>query len=277
MKRRNALSSFHPGLLTPRQQRAHYGRVPYNRRVAAMIRKYRGRPSKAEEKQLTRLQRSARGSFKGKKKLEDIFHEVYGSENPMAKKHYPAGIPFIYWGPFKTIEQARKAKAKISPDLAPTIILNQRPGKASTWSVMYHDPARWGKNPRKIPAVTPEAEKLFRKLARLNTMQKKKRRKAKTGKRRRSRKGKLPAGLRRYMAAKRRAKQNRRRRRTVNPKVKAFRKRRKAASSRRRRRAAVKRSPRVIRPPFSMTAVQLKKYARKIARLTGKRVVIKRP
>lgn len=45
MKRRNALFSFHPAMLTPKQ-RAARGRVPYNRRVAAMLRKARasGRP-----------------------------------------------------------------------------------------------------------------------------------------------------------------------------------------------------------------------------------------
>ncbi len=33
---------FHPGLMTGRQQRAHYGRVPFNRRVAALVRKAKG-------------------------------------------------------------------------------------------------------------------------------------------------------------------------------------------------------------------------------------------
>jgi len=44
MKRRraNAGYSFHPGLVTGRQQRSHFGRVPYNRRVAGMLRKARG-------------------------------------------------------------------------------------------------------------------------------------------------------------------------------------------------------------------------------------------
>ena len=38
----NPLFSFHPGMLTGRQQRARYGRTPFNRRVAAMVRRARG-------------------------------------------------------------------------------------------------------------------------------------------------------------------------------------------------------------------------------------------
>jgi len=38
----NPLFSFHPGLLTGKQQRSHYGRQPFNRRVAGMLRKRRG-------------------------------------------------------------------------------------------------------------------------------------------------------------------------------------------------------------------------------------------
>lgn len=38
----NPLFSFHPAMLTGRQQRARYGRVPFNRRVAGMVRRARG-------------------------------------------------------------------------------------------------------------------------------------------------------------------------------------------------------------------------------------------
>lgn len=41
---------FHPGLLTGRQQRARYGRVPYNRRVAAMVRHGRGYQQRTADK-----------------------------------------------------------------------------------------------------------------------------------------------------------------------------------------------------------------------------------
>jgi RuvA, C-terminal domain len=52
---------------------------------------------------------------------------------------------------------------------------------------------------------------------------------------------------------------------------------RKRKNSRRRRhnRRNPPRAPRMVRPPFAMTSTQLKKYARALARATGKRVRIK--
>lgn len=93
----------------------------------------------------------------------------------MAKKHYPPGIPFVYYGPFKTFEKAVRAKAKISPSLSPTVIVNGS-GNKQTWSVMYHDTKRWKK---------------------ANPMNKSRKRKG------------LPAGLCRYMAAQRKKKRAR--------------------------------------------------------------------
>jgi hypothetical protein len=78
----NPLFSFHPGLLPGKQQRTHYGRQPYNRRVAAMIRKARG-ASGMTTAELKRLEKTARAGGRQKRKLEGLFHEVYG-QNPAA-------------------------------------------------------------------------------------------------------------------------------------------------------------------------------------------------
>ena len=50
----NPLFTFTPGLLTGRQQRALYGRTPFNRRVAGMMRRARGRRSAAAAPDLKR-------------------------------------------------------------------------------------------------------------------------------------------------------------------------------------------------------------------------------
>lgn len=81
---KNAGFSLHPGLLSGKQQRLK-GSTPYNRRVAAMLRKARG-ASRYTTAELKRMEKSARGS-RGKRKLEGLFHEVYGGEampNPTA-------------------------------------------------------------------------------------------------------------------------------------------------------------------------------------------------
>jgi len=81
--RQNSLASFHPGLLTPKQQRARYGRTPYNRRVAAMVRRARG-ASQLTSAELKKMEKTARAGGRPKRKLEGLFHEVYGRDNPAA-------------------------------------------------------------------------------------------------------------------------------------------------------------------------------------------------
>lgn len=203
MKRRNALFSFHPGFLTGRQQRAR-GRVPYNRRVAAMLRKARGSGRRA----------SSSGGGGDRSDLVSALVNL-GYKRPAAKQAAARAI-------------------------------------GSDFDSMLRDSLKSLKNPRSRA-----------------TMQKKKKR---------NRKRKMPAGLRKYWAKKRKQKAARRRKRVANPKVRRFRPRvrRKAKSSRRRRRNPVRRAPRMVKPPFPMTSTQLKKYARALARATGKRVQIKR-
>lgn len=137
-------------------------------------------------------------------------------------------------------------------------------------------------NPMKrvFPDLSPSAAKALRKLARAS-MQKKKR---KSTKKRKA--GKMPAGLRNYWAKKRAKKASRRRnaRGRIMPGglVKWFdrpvdrpKRRRKARPAKRRAKAKRRtnpRRPRTVRAPFPMTAGQLTKYARALARATGMRV-----
>jgi hypothetical protein len=113
---------------------------------------------------------------------------------------------------------------------------------------------------RKFPAVSKLAERALRKLARLgmSTKQKKKN----------SRKKKMPAGLRKYWE-KQRAKKHAKKTKRRKP-VRTAKRKRKANP-----RPARQASPRMVRPPFAMNRGQLKKYARALARATGKRVILK--
>jgi hypothetical protein len=88
----NPLFSFHPAMLTGRQQRAHLGRTPFNRRVAAMIRKRRAfLPDEGKYKALKKSARAAVPKTEGrvgrKPKLNELFHELYGRDNPICGKH----------------------------------------------------------------------------------------------------------------------------------------------------------------------------------------------
>jgi RuvA, C-terminal domain len=114
---------------------------------------------------------------------------------------------------------------------------------------------------RQFPAVSKRAERLLRKLARSRMSTKKKK---KNG-----RKKQMPAALRKYweqQRAKKRAKKAKRRK-----PVRRTPKRRRKANPRPARQA----KPRVVKPPFPMNRAQLKKYARALARATGKRVILK--
>ncbi len=128
---------------------------------------------------------------------------------------------------------------------------------------------------RTFPAVSPAAERALRKLARSRMPKKSKKKK-------RSRKGKMPAGLRKYWARKRAAKARRKKKNSSRPRrrrraVKPFTPRRRKATAKRntrRRRARKPARRRVVRPPFKMTPKQLQKYKRALARATGKRIVV---
>jgi len=76
----NPAGSFHPALLPGRVQRRVMGRTPFNRRVAAMVRKARA-ASGMTSAEVKRLEKSVRAGRKDKKKLEGLFHELYG-HNP---------------------------------------------------------------------------------------------------------------------------------------------------------------------------------------------------
>lgn len=259
---KNPLFSFHPAMLPGKQQRKRYGRTPYNRRVAAMVRKARG-------KSLPANRPAARSTGSGAESRADLVSALVnlGYVKPIAKQAAAAarGTTFD--------EQLRDALAKV-------------------------------KNPMKKRNAIPPASKCpFCKMLGhpcIDHMPKRKKKK---------KNGKMPAGLRKYWA-KIRAKKNARRRAA---KAKANPRKKKAAAKktkktwhkamgkvgsaktaaqwmramgqfpnpkkrkrvRRRRRNPVRKAPRMVRAPFPMTATQLKKYARTLARATGKRVVIK--
>lgn len=209
-------TGWKPGPTVSKKERARR-RAEWKRRVGARVKEMRA--------EYRRLGKSARASYPGKRKLEQLFHEVYG----------PGG--------------------------------------------MLENPNR------RIPEATPAQVRAFERLIKGKSMAQKKKRK--------TRKKKMPAGLRKYWAAKKRrlharrkrVKKNTRRRRTVRRRrpslrVKNFRRRVKRVKKtlRRRRRPNPRpRRPRSVRPPFPMTYGQLKKYARQLARATGKRVIIKKP
>ena len=203
---RNPLFSFHPANLPGKQQRKRYGRAPYNRRVAGMLREARGKKVPAN--------RPARSTGSGGDRSDLVSALVNLGYAPAVAKQAAAAARGESFD-----AQLRDALAKV-------------------------------KNPMS---------------------QKKKRKK----------KNPVPAGLARFMRKQRAKKLARKRaakkaaaarvrnvRRKANP-------RKKAVRIRRRRRNPVKGAPRMVRPPFPMTSTQLKKYARTLARATGKRVVIK--
>ena len=161
--KRNPLSSFHPGLLTPRQQRARYGRVPYNRRVAALIRKYRGMPTPATERELSRMHRSARRSFKGKAKLAQLFHEVYG-RNPN-----PREIPDLSPQAIKALRKLVRLKTRMQKKRRTKKRRNSRKGKMPAALKAYWAKKRAAKQNRRRRATKRRVVKANRRRRRIVT------------------------------------------------------------------------------------------------------------
>lgn len=139
-------------------------------------------------------------------------------------------------------------------------------------------------NPRVLPEMTDEQIAGIHKLIKGNAMAQKKR---KSKKKRSSRKGKMPAGLRKYWAKKRAAKarrKNSRRRRTTKPRrrkaslrVRNYRKTRHVSKPRRKKRNPPQKLPQHIDLGSGFTSGQIKKIARAIGRATGKRTrIVKR-
>jgi hypothetical protein len=143
------------------------------------------------------------------------------------------------------------------------------------------------RNPREFPAVTDSQLQALRK--RVSVMPKKRRTKKKS-----SRKGKMPAGLKAYWAKKRRAKAKRRnpkrkratvrrrkpaarRRQRVSVRVRSYRKPRRRAARRasRRRSNPIHTAKRITLKGF--TASQIRTVASVVRRATGKRVRVVKP
>jgi len=118
------------------------------------------------------------------------------------------------------------------------------------------------KNPRHFPGdLSPRAVKALRKLERAKRMKSKRKKKPS---RRRNARRKISVRRRKIV-----------RRRRINPRVRAFRKRSRKVI-RRRRSSSRPARPHTVKVPFPMTPAQTKKYARQLARATGKRVIIKK-
>lgn len=156
------------------------------------------------------------------------------------------------------------------------------------------------RNPRILPEMTDAQITAIRKLIRGKSMAQRKRR----TKKKNSRKGKMPAGLKAYWAKKRaaKAKRNPRKRRVARtnalssywtrrgvahrppPRKKAKRKKKNPRKVGSTRRSSVKRAyrsttqnPQRLNLGNGFTAGQIKKVARAVARITGKRTRIVRP
>jgi hypothetical protein len=154
--------------------------------------------------------------------------------------------------------------------------------RGADFSSLFRDAIK--RNPRTFPAVTDSQLQALRKLV-TTTMPKKRRTKKKN-----SRKGKMPAGLKAYWAKKRRAKAKRknprkrrkpvaRRRRKVSVRVRNYRRTRRASKPRRRRRARrsnpLRAAKRITLKGF--TAAQIRTVAGVVRRATGKRVRVVKP
>lgn len=137
------------------------------------------------------------------------------------------------------------------------------------------------RNPRILPEMTLSQIAAIRKLIRGGRMAHKKRR----TKKKNSRKGKMPAGLRRYWAKKRAAKTKRNpRKRNRRPRVRVrtrtvtrWRTRTRVVNARRRHRKSnpLRKARRITLKGF--TASQIRKVASVVRRATGKRVRVVRP
>jgi hypothetical protein len=155
--------------------------------------------------------------------------------------------------------------------------------KGSDFGSLFRDAIK--RNPRVFPAISESQIQALRKLVRTKHMAKKR----KTRKKKNSRKGKMPPGLRKYWA-KKRAKKNsrrrkakrttrrprvRRRRKPVSMRVKNFRRAaRKPKARRRRRKANPRRRITRITAPSGLGPKGLRQFRSLVARITGKRTRI---
>jgi hypothetical protein len=200
-KRKNALFSFHPGLLTGRQQRAR-GRVPYNGRVAGMLRRARKhkysflddgpivKPGRGVSSVVHDVALALKGqgySAQAAKKaaqsasgsdFESLFRSALSrarGQNPMAKKKkkkksrkgkMPAGLR-RYWAN----KRKKKAKAKRNPGRRrsaprPKVIVRTR---TRTKTVIRYraakNPRRKSKTIRAPFPMTPGQLKKFQRVA----------------------------------------------------------------------------------------------------------------
>jgi hypothetical protein len=152
-----------------------------------------------------------------------------------------------------------------------------RSASGSDFASFFRDAIK--RNPRMIPAVTDVQLQALRKLVRLKTMATKKRR----SKKKNSRKGKMPAGLKAYWAKKRRAKAKRRnpgkkrkpaprRRRKLSLRVRTFRKpaRRRTSKPRRRvRKSNPRRGTVRIKAPYGLGPKGLAAFRRLASKAYG--------
>ena len=149
----------------------------------------------------------------------------------------------------------------------------------------------YGQNPRQLPEFTAKQMAAIEKLLRGKTIMAKKR---KSKKKKNSRKGKMPAGLRAYWARKRRAKNSRSKRREETPaaqtaqasnprphadtviiKLPLPHAQSEGSQARRRRSNPLRKAKRITLKGF--TASQIRKVASVVRRATGKRVRVVKP
>ena len=245
-RKRNASYSFHPGLLPGRLRRRLYARIPYNRRVAGMVRKARGKGSKGA------------GSAAAGEVVEALVGQGYKRADAKRMVARATGSDFD--------SLFRSALAK--------------------------------KNPREIPAVTDDQLQALRKLIKRNSMAQRKR---KSKKKKNSRTGVMPPGLKAYWAKKRAKKTRRRRNAKSRPfigpdgkvwqssgsKPKKSKKKNPRIVYRTRTRTVTKYRTRTINPKprktpvvnlgSGFTATQIKKVGRLVARAMGRRAKFAKP
>jgi len=253
----NPLFSFHPGLLTPRQRRAR-GRVPFNRRVAAMIRKARGK-------------RAPGGTGGGGESRQDLISALVnlGYKSSVAKqtaRQVPAAdFDSMFRSALSRLQEKNPMRKfnTFAIRYRGYVIDHDRDG----WIRIYHPDGRVAITGKFKEVAT--AQSVVDQKKHGGTMKKNRARARK--KKNTRRKNKMPAGLRKYWAKIRRRKNARRRKSVQNSRRRRV--TRKARNSRRRKSMRRSNPVRMVRPPFPMTKTQLKKYARALARATGKKVV----
>jgi len=236
---KNALFSFHPGLERPRQ-RSRRGLVPFNRRVAQMIR------SHAAKRPRGGGGRGIRGSGGVNADLVSALVNL-GYKSDVATKAAAGARGSTF------DEQLRDVLGKVK-----TMKKNSRKNKNKTRRVF---PGSYAAEARALQKIARAA---MRKGKKQSTKKKTRRNAGRRKTSNRLTKAELKILKRRGDLECRRLRSLEARR--SNP--------RKPKTSRRRRRPVPKR-PRFVKAPFSMTSGQLKKYARALSRATGRRVVIK--